>query len=84
MLAGMVKLGDDGTAYVEQANGMGPKLLPDYVKQWAASEGAAFVAKPQGAGAKGGDGKTAKVAGNLAGTREERIAALKAKFPDLP
>jgi hypothetical protein len=30
-------------------------VLGDYVKQWAAGEGAAFVSKPQGAGARGGD-----------------------------
>jgi len=53
MLSGNVKLGDDGTAYVESQ--MGPKVLGDYVKQWAAGEGAAFVSKPQGAGARGGD-----------------------------
>jgi hypothetical protein len=83
MLAGQVKLGDDGTAYVEGS--MGPKVLGDYVKQWAASEGAAFVTKPQGAGVKGGEGSGSKPMpkGNLAGSKEERVAALKAKFPDL-
>jgi hypothetical protein len=83
MLAGQVKLGDDGTAYVESS--MGPKVLGDYVKQWAASEGAAFVTKPQGAGVKGGEGNGSKPMpkGNLAGSKEERVAALKAKFPDL-
>lgn len=58
MLAGQVKLGDDGTAYVEGS--MGPKVLGDYVKQWASSEGAAFVTKPQGAGVKGGETMKAK------------------------
>jgi uncharacterized membrane protein YdfJ with MMPL/SSD domain len=58
MLSGQVKLGDDGTAYVESS--MGPKVLGDYVKSWAAGEGAAFVSKPQGAGAKGGDTAKAK------------------------
>ena len=83
MLAGEVKLGDDGTAYVESS--MGPKVLGDYVKAWASGEGAAFVSKPQGAGAKGGDGNGNPSAskGNLAGTKEERQAALKARFPDL-
>jgi uncharacterized membrane protein YdfJ with MMPL/SSD domain len=83
MLAGQVKLGDDGTAYVESS--MGPKVLGDYVKQWAASEGAAFVTKPQGAGVKGGEGSGTKPLpkGNFAGSKEERVAALKAKFPDL-
>ena len=83
MLAGSVKLADDGTAYVESS--MGPKMLGDYVKQWAAGEGAAFVTKPQGAGVKGGEGNGTPTPpkGNLAGTKEERQAALKARFPDL-
>jgi hypothetical protein len=55
MLSGMVKLGDDGTAYVE--TGMGPKVLSDFVKGWAASEGKAFVTPPSGGGAKGADGR---------------------------
>jgi hypothetical protein len=83
MLSGSVKLGDDGTAYVESS--MGPKVLGDYVKQWAAGEGAAFVAKPSGIGATGGGngGNPTAPKGNLAGTKEERQAALKARFPDL-
>jgi hypothetical protein len=35
---------------------MGPTPVGDYIKRWAAGEGAAFVAAPQGGGAKGGDG----------------------------
>jgi hypothetical protein len=54
MLKGDVKLGEDGSAYVETA--MGPKVLGDYVKQWAAGEGAAFVSPPKGGGAKPGAG----------------------------
>lgn len=60
MLSGNVKLGDDGTAYVE--TGMGPKVLGDFVKGWAASEGKDFVTPAAGGGAKGNDG------GNAAGT----------------
>jgi len=48
MLSSDVKLGEDGTAYVDTL--MGPKVLGDYVKSWAASEGQAFVSKPQGGG----------------------------------
>ena len=64
---------------------MGPKTLGDYVKAWAASEGAAFVTKPQGAGVRSGDGNGNPTAtkGNLGGSKEERLAALKARFPDL-
>lgn len=54
MLSPQVKLGDDGTAYVETA--MGPKMLGDYVKSWASSEGKDFVAPPSGGGAGGSKG----------------------------
>jgi hypothetical protein len=54
MLAGQVKLGEDGTAYVD--TGMGPKTLDGFVKAWAASEGKDFVSPPSGGGAKGGNG----------------------------
>lgn len=57
MLAGQVKLGEDGTAYVE--TGMGPKVLTEYVKSWAASEGKEFVAPPAGGGAQGSKGGAA-------------------------
>lgn len=52
LLAGQVKLGDDGTAYVDTP--MGPKVLGDFVKSWAATEGQAFVSPPKGGGAAGG------------------------------
>lgn len=81
MLSGDVKLADDGTAYVESS--MGPKMLADYVKTWAAGEGAAFVSPAKGGGANGGDGTKPKPSGNLGGSKEERKAALKARFPDL-
>lgn len=82
MLSPQVKLGDDGTAYVE--TGMGPKVLADYVKSWAASEGKDFVAPPSGGGASGGKGGGASVPkGNLGGSQADRLAAIKAKFPDL-
>lgn len=83
MLASQVKLGDDGTAYVETS--MGPKVLTDYVKAWASGEGKDFVSPPQGGGAsgsKGGGGSAPK--GNMAGNQQDRLAAIKAKFPDLP
>jgi hypothetical protein len=51
MLSGMVKMGEDGTAFVETP--MGPKLVSAFVKDWAASEGKAFVTPAQGGGAKG-------------------------------
>jgi len=52
MLGEKVKLGDDGSPYVETT--MGPKVLADFVKSWAASDGKDFVAPPSGGGATGG------------------------------
>jgi len=54
MLSGMVKLGEDGTAYVETP--MGPKTVDVFAKGWAASEGKDFVTAAQGGGARGNDG----------------------------
>ena len=81
MLAGQVKLGEDGTPLVETS--MGPKLLPDFVKGWASGEGAAFVSPPMGGGARGNDRPSGIPKGNLGGSKDERVAALKSRFPDL-
>jgi hypothetical protein len=82
MLAGSVKLGEDGTAFVETS--MGPKMLGDYVKGWAAQDGKDFVTPPKGGGAPGGDRTgQSQPKGNLAGTTEERKAAIAARFPEL-
>lgn len=70
MLNGQVKLGDDGTAYVE--TGMGPKVLTDFVKGWAAGEGKSFVTGAKGGGAKGNDGGT------------QSATMLRADFDQLP
>lgn len=53
MLSGRVKLGDDGSAYVE--TDMGPKPLDAFIKTFAAGEGKDFVSPPSGGGAKGGN-----------------------------
>lgn len=82
MLSGMVKLGEDGSAYVE--TGMGPKVLGDFVKGWAASEGKDFVTPPKGGDSRGNDGQSKPGSKNLSGSRDERVAALKQRFPDLP
>lgn len=82
MLSGMVKLSEDGTATVE--TGMGPKLLGEFVKGWAASDGKDFVTAAQGGGARGNDGTSkGQGAGNIGGSRDERVAALKQRFPGL-
>lgn len=76
-LAPSVKLDESGAAMVE--TDMGPKPLADHVKAWAAGEGASFVTKATGVGARGGD-KAAKTTGKIGGSKEERQAAIKAKF----
>lgn len=53
MTSGMVKVDDNGGAYVETP--MGPKLVQDFAKGWTAGEGKAFVTPPSGGGAKGND-----------------------------
>lgn len=82
MLSGQVKIGEDGTVYAETP--MGPKVVNDFVKSWAAGDGKDFVSPPSGGGAggsKGGSGSIPK--GNLGGSKAEREAAIKSKFPDL-
>jgi len=81
MLADGVKIGDDGKPFIE--TDMGPIGLADHVKRWAAGEGKDFVAAPQGGGGKGGDGTKTTNSGSLSGTKEERIAALANRFPEL-
>ena len=84
MLGGTVKVAEDGTATVETA--MGPKMLGDFVKGWAASEGKAFVTPPAGGGAKGkegpGGGKTIAAADLEAMTPQAKAAYFKAN-PDV-
>ena len=81
MLSEGVKL-VDGKPVVD--TDMGPIGLLDHVKRWAAGEGKAFVAPAKGIGTGGLDGgKPTPKGGNLSGTKEERIAALKQQFPDL-
>jgi hypothetical protein len=78
MLAGAVKL-VDGKAGVE--TDMGPVDVAQHVKRWAASEGKDFVTPPAGGGSKGQDnGDKTKVTGNMSGSPEERVAAIKAKM----
>jgi len=80
MLAGSVKM--EGDAVVVETD-MGPSPVADYIKRWAAGEGAAFVAPAQGGGAKGGDGGKVNAKGDLGGSKADRVAALKNRFPDI-
>jgi hypothetical protein len=51
-----IELSEDGTPTVD--DGMGPRLLADFVKVWTASKGKDYVTPPQGGGAKGNDRPT--------------------------
>lgn len=71
MLAPNVKIGDDGSAFVE--TDMGPIPLADHVKRWAAGEGKDFVTPAQGGGAKTPSGSsTGKKWGDM--TSAEKVA----------
>lgn len=78
MLSGQVKM-VDGKAFVE--TDMGPVDVAQHVKRWAASEGKDFVTPPAGGGARGNDsGKAGSGKADLGGSRDERVAAIKAKI----
>lgn len=68
-----------------RAASIGGKALGDFVKEWAGTDdGKNFVtAKGNGGGgAPGGQQQPTPAAGNMGGTRAERVAALQAKFGD--
>ncbi|MBD9476493.1 hypothetical protein IB268_26520 [Achromobacter sp. ACM01] len=78
MLRGQASI-KDGAAVI------GDKPLADHVTEWAGTDqGKHFVTAPanSGGGGQGGNGG-GKTSGNLGGTRDERVAALKAQFPEL-
>lgn len=64
--------------------------LTDFVKAWAGTdEGKSFITNGNGGGGAPGktsdNGQTPKpITGNLTGNRQERSAAIAARFPDLP
>lgn len=78
MLRGQAAI-KDGAAVI------GDKPLADHVTEWAGTDqGKHFITAPanSGGGGQGGNGG-GKTSGNLGGTRDERVAALKAQFPEL-
>lgn len=78
MLRGQAAI-KDGAAVI------GDKPLADHVTEWAGTDqGKHFIAAPanSGGGGQGGSGG-GKTSGNLGGTRDERVAALRAQFPEL-
>ncbi|QRF90891.1 hypothetical protein CLH39_11895 [Alcaligenes faecalis] len=57
----------------------------EFVKDFAAKQGKAYLAKPSGPGAPGnnGAGQRGQAAGNFGGSKEERQQAIAAKYPEL-
>jgi hypothetical protein len=69
-----VKVDDEGNVYAEGDMGQ-PKMLDDFVKSFVGGKGSAFVSKPQGGGARSGDG---------GGTSKETPFSKITGFSDLP
>jgi hypothetical protein len=83
LLRGQAAIKAEGGAY--QAL-MGDKPLHDAVTEWASGEqGKHFVLADanSGGGATGGGAAPNKPKGNLGGDKNERIAAISARFPEL-
>jgi len=82
LLRSNADIDDDG------AISLGGKALADAIKEWAASdEGKAFIVNGNAGGGAEGGGKgkqPAPKAGNLGGSKSDRVAAIKSRFPDLP
>ena len=82
-----IETGDDGAVKI------GDKSAADWIKGWAESDaGSGFVVDGNGGGGAGGGGGKGKATGdgdkkstaNLIGSRDDRAAAVKEMFPDLP
>lgn len=84
MHRGAAQIAVEGTEYVAK---IGDKFISDAIAEWVGSDaGKHFIAAPNnsGAGAGGGNGVGKQTqAGNLGGSKADRIAALNAKFPEL-
>ena len=84
MFKAQTKLANDGAEYKAI---LGDKPLFEAVSEWAASdEGKHFVAAPanSGGGASGGSGSGQPAPkGNLGGDRNQRVNAIKSRFPEL-
>lgn len=84
MHRGAAQIAVEGTEYVAK---IGDKPISDAIAEWVGSDaGKHFIAAPNnsGAGAGGGNGGGKQTqAGDLGGSKADRIAALNAKFPEL-
>jgi len=86
MLAGQVELVDDNNG--AKVPKVGGKALAEHITEWAGSdEGKNFVTAPDtnGSGAQGARGSNHNQSqGDLGGSKQERTAAIAARFPDIP
>lgn len=78
---------DDGNRKAFVETDLGEVDVGSFVKDWSASKGQKFLAKPAGPGGEGNDGKGRggmKVpAGDFGGDRDARAKAIASKFPEL-
>lgn len=80
-----VRREEDGRRVAFADTDLGEVAPMDFVKDFAAKQGKAYLAKPSGPGAPGsnGSGSRGMPPGNFGGTKEERQKAIAAKFPEL-
>lgn len=83
MFANDVKVSEDGDAKVAK---IGDKSVLDALTEWAGTdEGKYFVAAPDisGGGSQGSRGTKTNDKGDFGGSRDERVQAIAARFPEL-
>ncbi|SMF65747.1 hypothetical protein SAMN02982989_3400 [Xaviernesmea oryzae] len=81
-----VQRSDDGNRKAIVETDLGEIGVPEFVKEWAAGKGKAYLGKPSGPGAEGNNGNSRGKnlpAGNFGGDKGERTKAIAAKFPEL-
>ncbi|MDV2115347.1 hypothetical protein [Alcaligenes faecalis] len=80
-----VRREDDGQRVAFADTDLGEVSPVEFVKDFAAKQGKAYLAKASGPGAPGshGAGQRGQTAGNFGGSKEERQQAIAAKYPEL-
>lgn len=80
-----VRREDDGQRIAFADTDLGEVSPVEFVKDFAAKQGKAYLAKASGPGAPGshGAGQRGQTAGNFGGSKEERQQAIAAKYPEL-
>lgn len=80
-----VRREDDGKRVAFADTDLGEVAPLDFVKEFAAKQGKAYLAKATGPGAPGSDkpGLRGQSTGDFGGSKEDRTKAIAAKFPEL-